>query len=122
MVDDILVSDDDRHAVVRQLQKHTADGRLTIDEFSERVDEAYRARTGADLRAVLRNLPPIVVPAPAEPQRERRRVHFSPFTFLLATVFIMLGVWAITGFAWFPLPLIFICIFWSGRRRHRVYH
>jgi hypothetical protein len=116
-VDELLVSDDDRHAVVRQLQKHTADGRLTIDEFSDRVDEAYRARTASDLRAVLRNLPPTVVASPPV-RRQPRRPHRSPLTLVVAIAFIMLGVWAVTGLAWFPFPLIFVCFIWSGRRRH----
>src|SRR3954462_9084852 len=98
-VDEILVSDDDRHAVVRQLQKHTADGRLTIDEFSDRVDEAYQARTGTELRAVLRNLPPLVVAAaPVERTgQHRHRPRRSPLALACALTFILIGVWAMTG-------------------------
>ena len=68
---DVRVSDSDRHAVVDDLQRHTADGRLTLDEFEERVDEALRARTGADLDVALRDLPSV---APTSPRRARRPV------------------------------------------------
>jgi len=120
-VDEILVSDDDRNAVVRQLQKHTADGRLTIDEFSDRVEEAYRARTASDLRTVLRNLPALVPPTPSiapRPERHRRPWFALP----LAILFVLLGIWAITGSFLFPVPLIFICFFWTGRRRRHAYY
>ena len=97
-MDDLLVSDADRNAVVRQLQRHTADGRLSIDEFSERVEETYRARTTSELRAVLRNLPqatPLVHPtsyrAPALPPR--RRQVWVPL--LIGLIFILTGIWAI---------------------------
>lgn len=44
---DKLVSDDDREAAVLSLREHLMAGRLTVDEFGERVDMAYGAR-GAD--------------------------------------------------------------------------
>jgi hypothetical protein len=50
-------SDADRHRVVDALQRHTEAGRLSLDEFTERVDSAYAARTLAELAAVTRDLP-----------------------------------------------------------------
>jgi hypothetical protein len=101
-VDDVLVSDADRNAVVRQLQRHTADGRLSIDEFSERVEETYRARTATDLQAVLRNLPrasPLVAPtsyrAPLPVVPPRRRPVVVPI--LLAVIFILVGLGVLLG-------------------------
>jgi hypothetical protein len=54
---EIRASDDDRQRVIAVLQEHTEAGRLSLDEFSERVGEAYAARTLADLAAVTRELP-----------------------------------------------------------------
>lgn len=73
MSDDLRASDDDRHRVVDALQRHTEAGRLTLDEFTERVDSAYAARTVAELAAVTRDLPaePVTV-APAAPDSGRR--------------------------------------------------
>ena len=39
------------------LQRHVGAGRLTLDEFSERADAAYRAGTLGDLDALVEDLP-----------------------------------------------------------------
>jgi len=38
---DVRVSDAERDEVVQQLSRHTGDGRLTIDDFEERVEQVY---------------------------------------------------------------------------------
>lgn len=43
------ISDADREQSVASLQDHLLAGRLTLEEFSERVDQAYAARVRADL-------------------------------------------------------------------------
>jgi len=58
-------SDADRQRVVGVLQRHTEAGRLTLEEFSERVGAAYAARTLADLAALVADLP--AEPGPARP-------------------------------------------------------
>lgn len=55
--DNLRVSDADRQQTVDELTRHTADGRLSLDEFEGRVDEVMRARTAAELRTALRDLP-----------------------------------------------------------------
>ena len=50
-------SDDDRMRIVAELEQHTADGRLTLDEFTSRVDRVYRAATHADLAQITGDLP-----------------------------------------------------------------
>jgi hypothetical protein len=65
---DLRVSDDDRDRSVTELREHAVAGRLTLEEFSERVDQAYAARTRKELDLVLHELPP----APVEPARTRR--------------------------------------------------
>lgn len=53
----IRVSDVEREAVATQLREHYADGRLTLDELNERIDQVLAAKTRADLGAVTRDLP-----------------------------------------------------------------
>lgn len=53
----IRASDADRERVVEQLRQHTADGRLTMDEFEQRMSAAYEARTYAELAQLTRDLP-----------------------------------------------------------------
>jgi hypothetical protein len=50
-------SDDDRKRVVAALERHTAAGRLSLDEYAERVTHVYRAATQQDLAVVTRDLP-----------------------------------------------------------------
>ena len=51
------VGDADRDATATQLREHYAAGRLTLDELNERLEQTFAARTGADLNAVMRDLP-----------------------------------------------------------------
>jgi len=53
----IRVGDAEREAVAAQLRDHYADGRLTLDELNERIDQAFAARTRADLAGLTRDLP-----------------------------------------------------------------
>lgn len=62
----VRASDEDRQRVIGVLQRHTAEGRLTLDEFSDRVGTVYAAKTFDDLRAAVADLPALA-PAPAAP-------------------------------------------------------
>ena len=53
----VRVGDADREAVAAQLREHYADGRLTLEELNERLDQAFAAKTRADLNTVLVDLP-----------------------------------------------------------------
>ena len=63
----VRVGDADREAVAAQLREHYADGRLTIEELNERLDQAFAAKTKADLNTVMRDLPQAVRPAAGMP-------------------------------------------------------
>jgi hypothetical protein len=68
---DLRVSQAERDEVVTVLAGHFADGRLTVDEYEERVEAALAARTGRDLEPLLEDLP--AADPPAAPARTRRR-------------------------------------------------
>jgi Domain of unknown function (DUF1707) len=68
----LRVSDADREQAVAVLRQHLLAGRLTLDEFSERVEAALRARVGADLARVQEDLPAIATEA-APPHRKPAR-------------------------------------------------
>lgn len=65
----VRIGDAERQQVVDMLRRHTSEGRLTLDEFSERAGQVYAAQTQAELDAVLADLPnplqPGATPAPS---------------------------------------------------------
>jgi hypothetical protein len=60
----LLVSDREREHTVGLLRGHWLSGRLTAEEFEQRVAEAWQARFAADLWQALRFLPVEAPPAP----------------------------------------------------------
>lgn len=72
----VRASDAEREQAVVSLRESCAAGRLTLEEFMARVDEAYAARTLDELEDVLRELPREASP-PA--RRRRRRLTFAAF-------------------------------------------
>src|SRR5207245_477241 len=71
----LRASDADRDRTVALLRDHAAEGRLTLEEFSERMERAYLARTHNELEELARDLP---APAPLVVSRRR------PTRFLLS--------------------------------------
>lgn len=68
---DLRASDADRERVSEQLRDALAEGRLDMEEFEERLDATYKARTYGELAPITRDLPgagavapPAVVPPP----------------------------------------------------------
>ena len=59
----LRASDADREELVEQLRRHHADGRLTLEELTERTERAYAARTLGDLDALATDLPSVQRPA-----------------------------------------------------------
>lgn len=57
MNENIRVSDADREHVAERLREHFAEGRLTSEELDERIAATLSAKTNADLRAVMTDLP-----------------------------------------------------------------
>lgn len=54
---EMRASDAEREQTAGALQQALSDGRLDIDEFQERLDGAYRARTRGELQSLVRDLP-----------------------------------------------------------------
>lgn len=53
----VRASDDDRQQVVDVLREQTTIGRLSLEEFEERMGAAYSVRTWAELRSLACDLP-----------------------------------------------------------------
>jgi Domain of unknown function (DUF1707)/Cell wall-active antibiotics response 4TMS YvqF len=67
----LRVSDTDREQAVAALREHLLAGRLTLAEFSERVEAALTARVGGELARVQEDLP-AVVPAAGSRRKPAR--------------------------------------------------
>jgi hypothetical protein len=83
----VRASDEDRQRVITALQRHTEAGRLTLDEFSDRVGTVYAAKTLDDLRAAIVDLPALAPAVPPAAEHDGRQLLL---TFLLAIVALVL--------------------------------
>jgi hypothetical protein len=64
----LRIGDADRESVAAELREHYAHGRLTLDEFSQRLDAVFAAKTQRDLQRITSDLPhvrPDNVPLPS---------------------------------------------------------
>jgi hypothetical protein len=76
----LRASDADREAVAGVLHQAMAQGRITVDELTERLDTVYRAKTLGELEPVTRDLPEHLplVPPQAAPEYGRPRTLAAP--------------------------------------------
>jgi hypothetical protein len=70
--DELLASDAERRAVQADLSDACAQGRLSLEEFSERLDQANAARTRGELALLVGDLPAGMVPLAAKDIRPTR--------------------------------------------------
>jgi hypothetical protein len=76
---DLRIADADREAAAAHLREHYAQGRLTLEEFNQRLDAVFAATTQRQLAALTSDLPGIAAPSAPLPattagtHRERAR-------------------------------------------------
>ncbi|MHB8465460.1 MAG: DUF1707 domain-containing protein [Acidimicrobiales bacterium] len=139
----VRVGDHERDQVSAELRAHFTDGRIGVDEFSDRLDATLRSTTAAELAAALHDLPPVpgyirpwdrsASPAAWGHSTVSRRysnlqvaaAHAHLRTYLTVMA-ILIGVWALSGFGYFwPVwPMVFWGFFafrhaWWARQRQR---
>ena len=106
--------DKDRQRVVELLGKHFGEGRLTVEEFDERVVRAHASM-------YLDELPTLTADLPGEPEPHRRptrpprRVPVNVFVFLIAMLFAVTMVSAAVHVA--PPLFAFFLVFLFLRHR-----
>ena len=99
---DLRVGDADRERVAALLRVHAAEGRLTTDELEERLEGAYGARTGRELRAQLADLPR---ERPSLPRR-RPAIPVVPLGIMvLIAAALATGAWWLMWMIW-PLMIL----------------
>ncbi len=83
---DLRIGDSDREAAASVLREHYAAGRLTLEEFNQRLDATFAARTQGQLSQITRDLPHVGIPAAGRPvtsggprrERARERCGYAP--------------------------------------------
>jgi hypothetical protein len=106
----LRASDAEREAIGAALRDAHAEGRLTSDEFEERVTRCYRAKTLGELDRLVRDLPP-----PPVPRAVRRRPWF--LVPLLAVLLVASLVSHDHGAIVLLLALVVVLWLAIGRRR-----
>jgi Domain of unknown function (DUF1707) len=81
----LRIGDAERDAAAASLREHYAQGRLTLEEFNERLDAVYKATTQSQLSLITRDLPhaaarsaPLPVSTIPGGGRERARQEYGP--------------------------------------------
>ncbi|MEY2990052.1 MAG: hypothetical protein RLZZ163_968 [Actinomycetota bacterium] len=104
-------SDADRDATIAALREAFAEGRLSQDEFDERLGRAHSARTYADLSHLTEDLPgAVAVPSPtpvveqsSDPAKERRDLRSAWASWLGVGVLVNI-IWFATWMGSGPAP------------------
>lgn len=78
--DDLRIGTAEREAAIKILSDHLSEGRLSLDEYDQRMSAAIDAQTRADLRPLFRDLPPPfpAFMAPPVPQLPPPPHHVAP--------------------------------------------
>src|SRR5437660_7038376 len=106
--DTLRIGDAERGQAAEELKRHCSDGRLTLDEYSERLDEVFAARTYADLARALRDLPGPLRLTDGTSRTDRRRGFSPQLPRGPKVVAVLVVIWALTGagaFFWPAVPL-----------------
>jgi hypothetical protein len=113
----LRIGDAERESTAALLRRHAAEGRLTLDELDDRLQQVYAAKTAGDLNAQLEDLPsirtevelvkPDTKPVSRQEQRaacrqERRGGRGGPSSLVMwsgwiSTNLILIAIWVLTN-------------------------
>lgn len=126
----VRIGDAERENVATSLREHYAHGRLTLEEFQQRLDAVFAAKTDTDLAKITADLPhtdpyaapwpssqPFSAAAPGYPVGTGRRPRYQqrdsgPFSYVWACLaFCALAGLLIASFSWpFGAPKFLIIL------------
>jgi len=104
----IRASDADRDKAATLLREHHAAGRLTPEEFSERLDKVFAAKTVGDIDSQLRDLPSIDMyrlpdaaltrhPRQVSSRRRHAEAWRAAWGGWLCVTLVCIVIWALSG-------------------------
>jgi Domain of unknown function (DUF1707) len=137
----LRASDADRERTAQLLREHHAVGRLTVEEFNERLEKTFGARTLGELDELLADLPAIdlyrLPSAGIRPVARRRRpdlarpadssvlpLYSAPWITWAAGSAVLVALWlavgvAVGGAAWLPWFFLVMIPWWLVLQRRR---
>jgi hypothetical protein len=124
---DLRIGDADREAAAARLREHYAQGRLTLEEFNQRLDAVFAATMQSQLSALTRDLPragaaspplPVTTTGAHEqrPRREHRpgrraRLGMIPLIIAALMAWLLIVDLHLLAFPWPGKLAIFLVIF-----------
>ena len=129
----LRIGNADREAVASSLREHYAHGRLSLDEFQQRLDATFAARTDLDLSRITSDLPHTPAfagpwPVATRPAKSRQSSGpglgsrrsmigaFANLVWLLAFVLVVASLFGLFG-AFIPKPLLILLAIFTFSRR-----
>ena len=103
-LDNLRVSEADREEASARLAEHYSTGRLTDDDYYERLDAVWSAKVRADVEMLFTDLPKS---APQPPQVVRRARRGRPRAFPLVACFLLVAIGLVVmGVPWWVFAAI----------------
>ena len=126
---DLRASDEDRERAAAEIREHYAQGRLTPDELSDRLDRVYAAQTVGDLRTLradLPALPPTKATERAELTARKSELgrHLVQQTgYALTPFFVCVAIWLFSGASggFWPIWVALVALIPLIRNGWRIY-
>ena len=118
----LRASDADRDATADRLRQHHTDGRLDQDEFQQRLDRCFAAKTIGELTELTRDLPDDTARRRAGGRTGfgllgcLRMIPILPIILAIIALHLIVGV---VGGLWILIPLFFLARFMIFRRGFR---
>jgi hypothetical protein len=118
----LRASDAEREATADRLRQHHTDGRIDSEEFQERLDRCYAAKTVGELAELMRDLPGEAARRGSGGRTSfgllggLRMIPIVPIILAIVAIHLIVGV--LSGL-WILIPLFFLArctIFRPGRR------
>ncbi|WP_345499975.1 DUF1707 domain-containing protein [Nocardia callitridis] len=98
--DNLRASDADREKFIEQLRLAMGEGRLTVDEFDDRVQRIYASKTRAGMQLLVADLPAQRVSRPETDRRVPQWVVIMWIPWVCVNV-LMVAIWLATGAGYF---------------------
>ncbi|NGN93874.1 DUF1707 domain-containing protein [Nocardioides sp. KC13] len=121
-LDNLRVSEADREEASARLAEHYSTGRLSDDDYYERLDAVWSAKVRADLEMLFTDLPR-TTPQPAQVVRRPRRDRPRAFPLIACFLLVAIGL-MVMGVPWWAFAAIAggALVFRTKHRHHRATH